>query len=348
MLLVVSNRTALSNGLLRQLRLILPAGWSAHAAAGGAPQSDGWLEVTTPDGRPNRFEVEVKNRFEPRDIDRIERLSRDLPEREHTLLVAPHLSARSRQLLKERNISYVDLSGNAWLTTDSILIDRTGAEKAPKAGEKARSRTSLRGPITGRIVRYLCDVRPPHKVREIASNTHVHPGNVSRILDFLTRERLVERGRNGSVTGADWESLIQHWADDLKKDRQAQMFLEPRGIDAVTSALSRWTPPYALTGAYASAQLAPVSAPIAIDVYVTEIDEAREALSLRASDRIGNVRLLRAFDPVVFERTMIRRDVVLANPSQIAADLLSLPKRSSDEFSELVQWMKRHESDWRS
>ena len=195
-------------------------------------------------------------------------------------------------------------------------------------------------------MRFLCDTRPPLKVREIALGTNVHPGNISRILEFLERERLVERSDSGSVASVDWESLIQRWSQDLQKERHSQTFLEPRGIETITALLSKWALPYAITGSYASAQLAPVIAPIAIDVYVREIDEAREALSLRASDRIGNVRLVRAFDRVAFERTIKRGNVVLACPSQIAADLLTFPKRSSDEFTELIAWMKRNEPDW--
>jgi DNA polymerase III gamma/tau subunit len=178
-------------------------------------------------------------------------------------------------------------------------------------------------------------------------DTNVHPGNVSRILELLDRERLLERSDSGSVISVDWESLIQRWSQDLQKDRHPQTFLEPRGINVVTALLSEWTLPYAITGSYASAQLAPVVAPIVIDVYVREIEEAQKSLSLRASDRIGNVRLIRAFDRVAFERTITRGNVVLACPSQIAADLLTLPKRSLDEFNELMSWMKRHEPDWR-
>jgi len=111
--------------------------------------------------------------------------------------------------------------------------------------------------------------------------------------------------------------------------------------------LSKCRMQYAITGSFASARLAPTIVPVAIDVYVERIDEAPDLLSLRASERIGNVRIIEAFDPVAFERTMSRDELVLASPSQIAADLLSLPKRSQHEYSALLDWMKRHESDWR-
>jgi hypothetical protein len=305
------------------------------------------LVVHPPAGSPSVFRVELKGRFEPRDADRLERANGTLAPGERLLVVAPHFSARSQQLLRERNISYLDSSGNAWLSTDSLLIDRAGSDTAPKTNAERLPRTSLRGPITGRIIRFVCDTRAPLKVRQIAAETNVHPGNVSRILGFLERERLVER-RSGSVSSVEWEALIRRWSADLQKDRRAESFLEPHGLDVVTRRLSSWDLPYAITGPFAAAQLAPAAAPVAIDLYVDDVEQARAALSLRRSERIGNVRLIEAFDRVVFERTMTTTtNTVLACPSQIAADLLALPARSSDEYLALIDWMKRYESVWR-
>ncbi len=133
-----------------------------------------------------------------------------------------------------------------------------------------------------------------------------------------------------------------------EKDRRAESFLEPHGVGALTGRLADWNLPYAITGPFASAELAPAAMPIAIDVYVRDIEEAREALSLRRSERIGNVRLIEAFDRVVFERTMTTNEnLTLASPTQIAADSWTLPKRSSDEYLKLIDWMKRNESTWR-
>ena len=347
-LLNASKEGELSTALARILRELLPDDWSFQTQrTNGRAGVDGTLNVHPPKGPSSIFAVEIKGRIDPRDIDRLERLNEGLAPGERLLIVAPHVSARSRQLFKQRNISFLDPTGNAWLSTDSLLIDRTGSDKAPK-DEEHRPRTSLRGPITGRVIRFLCDTRPPLKVRRIAMETDVHAGNVSRIVSFLERERLLARSSNGSIASVDWEALIERWSVDLQKDRRAESFLEPRGLSAVRSRLSNWTLPYAITGAYASAELAPAATPLTIDIYVNDIEEARAALSLRRSEHIGNVRFIEAFDRVAFERTLTTTaDLILACPTQIAADLLTLPTRSSDEYSELVEWMKQHESAWR-
>ena len=342
------NRVSLRDPLQHALRELLPKGWSFRLGPeAGTHEFDGALDVIPPHGRASRFVVNVKARVEPRDIDSLERLSARLPAGARLLIVASHLSPRSRQLLKERNISFVDRTGNVLLSSDSLLVDHAGPDKRKKSDVEQRPRASLRGPITGRVIRFLCDISSPLKVRQIATETKVHPGNVSRILDFLERERLVQRSSAGSVSSVDWGALIARWSVDLRKDRRAESFLEPRGLEAITKRLPGWNLPYAVTGSFASAELAPVAQPVTIDIYVRDIDEAREALSLRRSERIGNVRLIEAFDHVVFERTLTRADMILASPSQIGADILTLPNRSPDEYSELVEWMQRHESVWR-
>jgi hypothetical protein len=338
----------MGNKITAQLGGILPRGWKVrYSPADGSTHFDGYLELLPPSGRPLRFEVELKSRFEPRDIDRTLRLNKELSKSEKALVLAPYLSRRSRELLKAQDISHADLTGTFWLASGSLFIAQAGAEKSPKPGSEDRPRTSLRGPITGRVVRFLCDARAPLKVREIAAGTNVNAGNISRILEFLEREHFVERSERGSVSAVDWESLIGRWAPDLQKERRLEAFLEPRGTEFVTGRLTEWALPYAITGSYASAQLAPVVAPPAIDVYVRDIDEARASLALLPSDRIGNVRLIQAFDRVAFERTIERRDLTLACPSQVAADLLTLPNRSRDEFNALIDWMRRHEPEWR-
>jgi hypothetical protein len=68
---------------------------------------------------------------------------------------------------------------------------------------------------------------------------------------------------------------------------------------------------------------------------------------LRRSERVGNVRLIEAPDRVVFERLMHVNGFSIAAPSQVAADLLTLPKRSNDEYDSLLVWMRENELSWR-
>lgn len=352
MLRVLTNALRLRNGKIFQEALgRFPEGWSHTSVECREPAFDGAFDLRAPDGRTSRFVFEVKRSVEPRDVDRVAGQLSGLPSGSHPLLVAPYLSPRSRDLLRSHGISHVDGTGNVWIAADSIYIERVGSvrghvARGARAGEERTPRRSLRGASTARVVRYLCDGVGPPRVRTIAAATRVDPGSVSRILQLLEREALLRR-ENAAIVDVDWKSLIVRWGEDLAKDRVRESYLAPRGLDHVSARLKNADFPYALTGSSAAASIAPAAAPGALDVYVDDVDSAARALALRDGAGLGNVRLIEAFDPVVFERTMERGGLVLAAPSQIAADLVTLPRRSADELAAMLEWMEQNAHVWR-
>lgn len=344
MLFASDNMTNPNTMASQALRELLPPGWRLNFPASHPRTAPRWLELEPPSGPPVRFALEARSRFEPRDVDQLV-LTRDRRSNCPLLLIAPHLSSRSQELLRERSISYADFCGSIFLASGSIFIDRAGRASAPPA--PARPRRSLRGPVTARAVRLLCDTFPPLKIRDVAAAVNTAPGNISRLIAFLEAERVVQRSARGSIVDVDWQALLRRWSPDLEKERDATAFLEPHGIDEVLRRLRNWDTNYAITGPYAAAEIALVALPVTLDLYVDDVQSASQALKLRTSDRVGNVRLVQAFDGVVFERSMRKTGLTLAAPSQIAADLLTMPKRSTEEFDALIRWMNDHERVWR-
>lgn len=349
MLRVTRNMSFSANILVRHLQGFLPGDWRVDFKAGNGRKSapDGYITLHSPGDRDIHLNVVWKEHFEPRHIDSVvATLSNGENAGYGMLLAAPVLSARACEVLDECDVSYLDLAGNAHIDISDplILIDRK-AEKASVVRGVERRRT-LRGGITGRLIRYLCDHKPPYGIRDIAMDTNVNAGSVSRLIEFLAREAYVQRSGRQPIVAVSWEKLLMRWSKDLAVDREAAVFLEPRGIAATIEKLDRLGT-HAITGQFAAARLAPIAPSVALDIYVRDIDGAREQLGLRPSESIGNVRLIAAFDEVVFERTIERDGQVLVSPSQIAADLPTLPHRSVDEYEGLINWMKRHEDDWR-
>jgi hypothetical protein len=80
---------------------------------------------------------------------------------------------------------------------------------------------------------------------------------------------------------------------------------------------------------------------------VTSIDEAAAALGLRVAASGGNVLLAVPEDAVAFERTQTFDGLVVAAPSQVAADLLGGRGRAPEEGRVLLDWMEEHEPAWR-
>src|SRR5579875_4150636 len=75
---------------------------------------DALVDIRTQTGNASFF-VEAKSSFAPRDVDRILGGRASLIARIaylRFLVIAPWLSPRTREVLTENNISYIDLSGN--------------------------------------------------------------------------------------------------------------------------------------------------------------------------------------------------------------------------------------------
>ena len=340
-----------NNSLVEQALGQMPLGWRLRRVPSEEAASDGALELQAPDGKISRFVFDVKRAVEPRDVDRLTSQLRNISAGAHPLLLAAYLTPRSRQLLRDRGISHADSTGNLWISAGSIYIERCGSAHARLVGgarsdEERTPRRSLRGPSTARVVRYLCDAVGPPRVRTIATATGVDQGSVSRILHLLEREAFVRRDAL-AIVEVDWKALIVRWGEDLAKDRVSESYLAPRGLDYVRTQLRNVTFPYALTGSSAAAVIAPAAIPGALDVYVEDFDIGARTLGLHDHAGVGNVRLIEAFDPIVFERTKESAGIVLAAPSQVAADLVTLPHRSADELAALLEWMERNAPGWR-
>jgi hypothetical protein len=79
--------------------------------------------------------------------------------------------------------------------------------------------------------------------------------SVSRVVDLLERDRLVERQERGVVRSADWEKIIRRWVQDysLVDSNAISTWLVARGVPSAMNALGRGTPRYAITGSFAAA-----------------------------------------------------------------------------------------------
>lgn len=335
----------------RTVKGLLPPGW--RLATGQARSRDASADLTVriiaPDGTSTTWTLEMKNRIDPRDVQSAVaglRASRKaLP-----VVVAPFLSRRTRELLEEAGIGYLDLTGNARLVASrpGLFVFRQGADKNPLREE--RPRLSIKGPKAGRLARALCDTLPPIGVRALAARTQTDPGYASRLLEALAREALIKRNDRGPVREVDWRGLIRRWAEDyvLVGGGRSTSYLAPRGTQAVLARLGDARLRYAVTGSFAAVKMAGVAPPRLLTIYVDQRQAAAEALDLRPADAGVNVLLLSPFDSVVYERTWESDGLVYAAPSQVAVDLLSSPGRGPAEADALMTWMAENERAWRT
>ena len=303
--------------------------------------------------------LEIKRRLDPAAVPRLlEQLESRIPllsrDRLSTVFVvaAPYLSERTRERLREREINYLDLTGNTLVRVDepAVFLRTQGAARNPY--RSSRPTRSLRGVKTAQVVRALVDIRPPLGVRQIADIASTDPGNVSRLLDMLEREDLIRRSPEGGVQDVMWDELLEAWSRDysLVVSNRVSTYLDPRGIENFVNGL-RSLPRnerYAITGSLAAARLASVAPAKLAVAFVDDATDVAEVLGLIPAETGANVMLAEPRGDYAFERTTEDGDLVYVAPSQVVADLLTGPGRNPAEADELLSWMRRNEDAWRA
>jgi len=270
------------------------------------------------------------------------------------VVVAPWLSKRTQELLAAQGLGYIDLTGNALVRIDNppFYLQTTGADRNP--APKERGQAQLRGPKAARLIRLLMDVRPPYGVGELAKATGLAPGYVSRLLDTLDREALIERGTRGVVASVDLAGLAHRWTSsyDVFTSNQALSLIAPSGPKAFMEEVAKPNPSEAqmvITGSFAAAaMMAPIAAPALLLAYCERPHVLAGEHGLLHSEEGANVILLSPFDPVVWKRTEFHNHLTYAAPSQVAADCLTGNGRMPAEGEALLEWMVDHEASWRA
>lgn len=356
--------TDLTDAAVARLREMLPNTWTVErstrsevAADSGQARTptDGAIDLRDPRGTYVTLAVEAKRSFDPRAVGQLSgglsSVIRSIAGHIPLLVVAPWISSRTQELLTRDGINFIDLTGNARIKLENpaLYISAVGAARNPQPMPRGQAR--VRGPKAARLIRLLIDVSPPYGVTEVAAATGLTQGYVSRLLDALDQDALVERTRRGRVQDADMPGLLRRWAEsyDVLKSNDASTFLAPGGANDALSQLAELSGPplLAVTGSFAAVRLAPVAAPALLIAYCNEIEALANALGLLPADEGANVVLLRAFDPVVWERGTEDAGLRYVAPSQAAVDCLTGTGRMPAEGEALIAWMAENEPRWR-
>lgn len=345
------SATSLLEAAAADLQSRLPSRWAIEAqreSDRGRARTDALFTVRASDGTAATLAVGVKRSLDPKDVPSVLEGLRRFEGRPFVL--APYLGARTRERLVAAGAGYADATGNLRLVLDrpAVFIEAVGASSNP--WREGRPLRSLKGPTAGRVVRALCDLRPPYGVRELARRAAASPASVSRVVELLEREALMAREPRGPVTAVDWPALLRRWIEDysLTGSNRAESFLEPRGAQALLAKLREVASRYAVTGSLAAARVAPVAPTRLAVVYVESPPKVADELDLRPAETGANVLLAEPFDEVVYERSWERDGIRYAALSQVTADLLTSPGRGPAEAEELIGWMQRNEDAWRA
>jgi hypothetical protein len=331
------------------LKVRLPGNWQVEPSQRVSPSGDRidgalTLQGAGPSGVMTTLILEIKSRIEPRDaaqlVSGMARIMRDLSNYE-ILVVSPWLSPRTREVLTENGLNYLDLTGNSRIQIDNptVFIETNGSPKDPNPLPKGRVR--LQGPKAGRLIRTLCDFAPPYGVVDLANATGLAQSYVSRVLDELNDEALIDRPPRSDVLSVNVPALIRRWATtyDVLKNNARMSLLAPTGPQIALSAFQESQSRYAVTGSFAAYRVSPIAVPSLLMVYVDEPEAFAKTVEWLPTSQGANVMLLKPFDSVVWENTTTEKDLVYVAMSQAVADCLTGTGRMPSEGEALLNWM---------
>ncbi len=346
------TETRIAREVERVLLDRLPSTWTARILAAPKNLSDLTIEVGQQQDRLATLAVKIKRSIEPRSIPDLAMQAIEATEGTDAtpVIAAGYLSPRSRDLLQDFGVSYIDTTGNIRIDAQAagLFVETQGADKDPWPQD--RNLQTLRGRGAARALRAIIETTPPFGVRELAANTGTSPATVSRVLELLEVERLLNRQPRGPVLTVDWQDVIRRWAQDYDQttSNTATTFLAPRGIPFLEKKLRSTRLNYAATGAFAAQRFNPIAPARTATIYADDVIRTAERLDLRETDVGANVVLLEPFDPVVFDRTIDRDGLRCVAPSQLAVDLLTGPGREPSQGEEILEWMKENQDVWRT
>jgi hypothetical protein len=185
---------------------------------------DAVVEVRIGKGRPKRWLIELKSRALEPSSARVAALAlREQIEAyraDYAVVVAAFVSERSAEILREAGVGYCDLSGNCYLASGSLLVERSGF---PNAFARQAQQGSLLTAGAERVLRAVLDpahVGRPWTVRELAEAAWpgVSVGQAHKVAKRLQGEDFLRRGEEGLVVNEPGK-LLAAWVEGYRAGR---------------------------------------------------------------------------------------------------------------------------------
>ena len=281
--------------------------------------------------------VEVKSSGEPRMISRVagQIITWNNTLSGYPVLVAPFISSRGRVMCKELGLGFVDLSGNAYLKFNGVLIERWGKESIVK--EKRVQKRLFTTKSTWIIRQLLSEPKREWKFDELAEATGVSLGMAYKAVNKLVSEGFVEKKR-GAISLLKADELLDAWAEIYKfEDQSITGYYCPfKEQEKIFQALKNVpAEEYALTLGSAASLVAPFVRSTDIYLYVKDPQLVVEALKLKPVEFGGNVYLVTPADEGVLSDTQEAEGLCLVSNIQLYLDLYDYPMRGREQAEHL-------------
>lgn len=258
------------------------------------------------------------------------------------LLIVPYMGEKGAERCRKEGVGWMDLSGNADLSTDSFLIHVEG--KPNQFKQKGRPSNPF-APKSSRISRFLL-IHPNRRFRqtEIAERTGVGRGWTSKVVRRLEEKGLVARVDDGRIEVPDPSLLLSAWHEkyDFSKHRVLKGTVASRDsvdlIKRLAESFESASVEYAATGLAAAWLLTQFARFRIVTFYLDQLprEDLKRNIGLREDPTGANVWLAVPSDEGGFHGSSVEEQVRHVHPVQAYLDLKGHPERS-DEAADSIK-----------
>ncbi|OPX65764.1 MAG: hypothetical protein A4E30_00241 [Methanomassiliicoccales archaeon PtaB.Bin215] len=246
------------------------------------------------------------------------------------LLVAPFFSKRGLDLCKRKGISCMDLSGNAYIRSVSLLIDRQGRENRFKV---VRKQVNLFSKKSSWVVRTL--LSSPQRgwtMKEMSDASGVSLAQAFKVTDALQEEGFLVKER-GDIRLTDPSGLLDSWASSYQLDKDAVVgYYSPlKEKEQVFERLRRYDGDYALTMGAGAGMVAPAVRSTDVYMYTKDVDGIKGVLDLVPVEFGGNVYVIEVGDEGKMRDVQEIDGLRVVSDLQLYLDLFKYPQRGREQ-----------------
>jgi len=256
------------------------------------------------------------------------------------LLAVPYMGETGRRLCAEASLSWIDLSGNAWIDAPGrqvhILGHRNGFLSPGRPADVFAPRSS-------RVIRaLLMEPERSFTQSELVEVSGVDKGRVSRLVKRLEAMGLVARVDSRSLRIKEPALALDAWREAYDFERHDIVrghvaVRDPGELVQRIAESSAPSGPWALTGLAAAWQLTHFAMFRLVTILVAHRPSADwlSAIGFREEARGANLWIVRPVDDAVFDGATAVEGVPCAHPLQVFLDLEAHPERAKGAAEEL-------------
>lgn len=301
-------------------------------------QADLVLEIFINTKKKN-IVVEIKSVGEPRYVrSAVNQLSSYLAGRndDYGVIAAPYISEKTGQICKEANIGYIDLSGNCYLSFDTIYIEKENYKSIYSVKKETKSLFSKK---TTRLLRVLlCNPEKIWTQTKLSDESKVSIGLTNRVIKKLNDLEYIALDKNNKISSKNSSKLLDLWRENYSySNNEILGYYSPKNPDEYEKCLIEYmylqnNEKYAFTLFSGTSLIAPFVRSKQTFFYFTGNKEKLiNETKLKSVSSGANVLMLIPYDEGIYYATQKVRDKSVVSNIQLYLDLYNYKGRGREQ-----------------